>query len=601
MALLQSGTRIYGNALIDTSLSISGNTSTTSNATGALTVAGGIGVGGNIFSSGNVTAVGLLAVDAIFSGNLVVNGNTVYANVTTVNIKDPIIEQGGNPNGSPLSLDDGKDRGSLLHYYSSAPTDAFMGWKNADSEFVFASNASTSNNVITVNQLGNVRASTFIGTLSGAASTAGTVTTNAQPNITSVGTLTNLSVSGNTTSGNFVGTLANGNSNISIAASSDVTLTAGGTKPWRFSTDGNLYVPESGQIRAGSPFYGISIQDYNNDSFVAMDASGMFIQGNSLVRLKTNNGTEFDFTNGLANLGAANLLTTGNVTASNANLGNAVVANFFVGDGSLLTNLNISTASVGFANAANFAGTVTNADQPNITSVGTLTSLSVNGNVSLGNVGNLHVAGGSNSYVLSTDGTGNLSWVAQPSSSTITVDNFTGNGSQTVFTLSTTPSSINQTTVNYNGVTLLRAAYSLSGANITFGSAPADGALVEITTINLVAGTTCSSNGGSGTTTVVARMTWEIVSANTTTQANYGYFVDTSSTAIVMTLPSAATLGDTIRFNDLAGTFSTNSLTVARNGHKIQGIAENLVAQLGQASFGLVYSNSTYGWKLLEV
>ena len=483
MALLQSGTRIYGNALIDTSLSISGNTSTTSNATGALTVAGGIGVGGNIFSSGNVTAVGLLAVDAIFSGNLVVNGNTVYANVTTVNIKDPIIEQGGNPNGSPLSLDDGKDRGSLLHYYSSAPTDAFMGWKNANSEFVFASNASTSNNVITVNQLGNVRASTFIGTLSGAASTAGTVTTNAQPNITSVGILDNLSV-------------------------------------------------------------------------------------------------------------------TGNISVGNANLGNAATASYFIGDGSLLTNLNISTAAVANANYSNFAGTVVNSTQSNITSVGTLTSLSVSGDVSLGNVSNVHILGGSNAYVLSTDGTGNLSWVAQPSSSTITVDNFTGNGTQTVFTLSTTPSSINQTTVNYNGVTLLRAAYSLSGANVTFGSAPAAGALVEVTTVNLLTGTT---GGGGGGTTVVASITWAIASSNTVTQASYGYFVDTSNNAVVMTLPSAATLGDTIRFNDLAGTFSTNSLTVARNGHKIQGLAENLVAQLGQASFGLVYSNSTYGWKLLEI
>jgi hypothetical protein len=45
---------------------------------------------------------------------------------------------------------------------------------------------------------GNVSATTFTGALSGAATTAGTVTTNAQPNITSVGTLSNLSVNGTT-------------------------------------------------------------------------------------------------------------------------------------------------------------------------------------------------------------------------------------------------------------------------------------------------------------------------------------------------------------------------------------------------------------------
>jgi hypothetical protein len=80
-----------------------------------------------------------------------------------------------------------------------------------------------------------------------------------------------------------------------------------------------------------------------------------------------------------------------------------------------------------------------------------------------------------------------------------------------------------------------------------------------------------------------------------------GYFVDTTNGPKTMTLPTSATLGDTIRFNDLAGTFSANNLTVARNGHKIQGVANNLVANIDQSSFGLVYSNTTYGWKVLEL
>ena len=51
---------------------------------------------------------------------------------------------------------------------------------------------------------GNVSATTFTGALSGAATTAGTVTTAAQPNITSVGTLTSLSVNGTITGVNVV-------------------------------------------------------------------------------------------------------------------------------------------------------------------------------------------------------------------------------------------------------------------------------------------------------------------------------------------------------------------------------------------------------------
>jgi hypothetical protein len=72
--------------------------------------------------------------------------------------------------------------------------------------------------------------------------------------------------------------------------------------------------------------------------------------------------------------------------------------------------------------------TVSGNAQANITSVGTLTNLSVAGNVntanltatgnvaltganvSLGSVANLHIAGGTANYVLSTDGAGNLAW-----------------------------------------------------------------------------------------------------------------------------------------------------------------------------------------------
>ena len=105
----------------------------------------------------------------------------------------------------------------------------------------------------------------------------------------------------------------------------------------------------------------------------------------------------------------------------------------------------------------------------------------------------------------------------------------------------------------------------------------------------------------SGQISATPYITWEIVATNTTCVAGKGYFVNTTSGAITMTLPASATLGDTIRFNDLAGTFGTNNLTVARNGHKIQGVADDLLVADNQSSFGLVYSNSTYGWKIMEL
>ncbi len=53
-----------------------------------------------------------------------------------------------------------------------------------------------------------------------------------------------------------------------------------------------------------------------------------------------------------------------------------------------------------------------NIDTTTLTTVGTLTALTVNGEVDLGAVGNITITGGSANYILSTDGTGNLSWSA---------------------------------------------------------------------------------------------------------------------------------------------------------------------------------------------
>lgn len=80
----------------------------------------------------------------------------------------------------------------------------------------------------------------------------------------------------------------------------------------------------------------------------------------------------------------------------------------------------------------------------------------------------------------------------------ITVDTFTGDGTTTAFGLSTTPGNINQTIVNYNGVTILRSTYSLSQANVTFSSAPAVGSEIEVTTIN-PAGAASASTASSDT------------------------------------------------------------------------------------------------------
>ena len=145
-------------------------------------------------------------------------------------------------------------------------------------------------------------------------------------------------------------------------------------------------------------------------------------------------------------------------TLASLNVTNTIAANLFAGSGANLTNL----PAANLVGSVPLAQAVTNAAQPNITSVGVLTSLTSSGNiaasgtlsggnvsasgtvsttnltilgnatiantftanansivnfsvasdVNLGTLANITITGGVNGYVLSTDGAGNLSWTA---------------------------------------------------------------------------------------------------------------------------------------------------------------------------------------------
>src|SRR5210317_432926 len=89
-------------------------------------------------------------------------------------------------------------------------------------------------------------------------------------------------------------------------------------------------------------------------------------------------------------------------------------------------------------------------------------------------------------------------------------------------------------------------------------------------------------------------------STGTTAVAGRGYFIDTTSAAHTLTLPASATIGDFIAIKDYAGTFGTNNLTIARNGHNIQGAANDSLITTNRASLVLVYVDSTKGWLYWE-
>ena len=90
---------------------------------------------------------------------------------------------------------------------------------------------------------------------------------------------------------------------------------------------------------------------------------------------------------------------------------------------------------------------------------------------------------------------------------------------------------------------------------------------------------------------------WQSVqTGDFTTVAGRGYFINTTSGVITVTLPASASIGDQIAIKDYAGTFATNNLTIARNGHNIQGVVNDSLISTNRASLVLVYVDATKGW-----
>ena len=113
-------------------------------------------------------------------------------------------------------------------------------------------------------------------------------------------------------------------------------------------------------------------------------------------------------------------------------------------------------------------------------------------------------------------------------------------------------------------------------------------------TVTLASGASQTGFGRTGT------VDWQtsIKTTSFTAVSGEGYFVNTTSGAITMTLPASPSVGDIVSVKDYAQTFNTNNLTVARNSLKIMGQTADLTVAQENAGIVLVYSGSTNGWRL---
>jgi hypothetical protein len=223
------------------------------------------------------------------------------------------------------------------------------------------------------------------------------LTTGSQTNITSVGTLGSLSVTGNVTAGNLSGTSIVG----TLTTASQTNITAVGTL-------GSLAV--TGNASSATAAADTNTTQLATTAYVIGQASAA-----TPTSIGTNTvGTSLRYARADHTHTGVSSITTSSGLSTNTNATGAVsITNTGVTSVVAGTNIAVSgatgavtvsvTGTVASATTATNAGTVTTAAQGNITSVGTLTSLAVSGAITVNSTNGVTaiINGG-------TNGTGNI-------------------------------------------------------------------------------------------------------------------------------------------------------------------------------------------------
>ena len=161
------------------------------------------------------------ANDVVISGDLNVTGDTVTTTTTTITTQDPIIRLANNNAADTIDIGfygtyvatvDGASATRYTGLFRDADedTDSWTIFKDLTAEPTTTVNTAHSSYSLGDLKLGTLKATTITGALTGnvtgnASGTAATVTTAAQPNITSLGTLTTLTVDNVIVNGTTIG------------------------------------------------------------------------------------------------------------------------------------------------------------------------------------------------------------------------------------------------------------------------------------------------------------------------------------------------------------------------------------------------------------
>ena len=259
---------------------------------------------------------------------------------------------------------------------------------------------------------------------------AGTVYTNAQPNITSVGLLTSLSIGPNSsltmtgtsgyvransiqgtdgtnaiypTYGGITGAVGvTGNLTVGIGIAANITANGNVTANY-FIGNGSTLSSITGANVTGAVAYATTansvavanVSGIGNIATINLDgnASNILYGNGAFSAAPVSTYGNSNVASFLASYGSNTITTTGNVTVGN-----------IIGNGQALTGLNGSNVTGQVANAL-IAGTVYTNAQPNITSLGTLSSLTVSGSALFAGVSSFVLGRDRFSIITSATGT----------------------------------------------------------------------------------------------------------------------------------------------------------------------------------------------------
>ena len=132
---------------------------------------------------------------------------------------------------------------------------------------------------------------------------------------------------------------------------------------------------------------------------------------------------------------------------------------------------------------------------------------------------------------------------------------------------------------------------------------------IEVNTVEPQCGTTLTLGGSGDTVTLgsgasqsgfgrTGTVDWDTTAktASFTAENGKGYFVNTSSSAVTVTLPASPSAGDIVAVADYTRTWSTNNCTIGRNSEPIGGLAFDATLETDGQSATFVYVDGTEGW-----